>query len=789
MPDTQRTWFDPPDLASPMVADLPKPQRLELILRQIDTLPTLPAVATRLLQLTASDDATADEVVALVRCDPALTAKVLSMVRTADKGVGQASRDVLTVDRAVKLLGFQAVRNTVLSLKVFELFNPAESPDDTARFKNARPGDSPDEYAEVDAFDRSCFWTHCLAVAVLAESIAKAHPQHTDLDASEAFVCGLLHDIGKLALDMVLPKSFARCVQMAQQHQIALAPCERKIIGLDHHTAGKRLAEQWGLPHRLQDVIWLHGTPIAALPPLPHQRLVALIHLANLVALRQHAGVSGNYAVPGSVQALCQAMDFDPLEVQTCADNLFGPLDQHGRALGLHDQPSEQLLAGAMRRANATLGRLNAVLDRRSHQCDAQTAVLSAISTFHQSTQPGQSTQDTLDAVARSARSALGPGFYALVVPQPTSDAPRPDWLICQYPGASNEANHSQIIAAPPKAPDLHAIGTQGSGGMNLLGLLPWIADDLLAAPDFTDLSLLTLTCGWGTAALLLHDRNDLPPHETLDALTRTWGSAVAAAGQHQGARRLGEQLAEANSALAETQDRLLHTQSLARLGEMAAGAAHEMNNPLAVIAGRAQMLAGSLPPGSKDHSHAQQVVQESHRLSDLITCLHMFADPPRADRQPTELQPLLDEVVRKVRAVRRKRQETIDMSLKLIEPMPTARIDARQVARALTELMLNALQANPRTSVSVIGRCGPWGPHDTPTLFIQVIDDGEGMDAKTLAHATDPFFSAKPAGRQVGMGLPRALHYAAAHQGSLELVSNLNQGTTATLIIPTEHE
>ena len=139
-----------------MSQELSKPKRIELILRQIDALPTLPAIATRLLQLTAREDSHAREVVELVSADPPLTAKVLSLCRTADRGI---HRDTLTVDRAVILLGFNAIRNAVLSIKVVELFERAE-----------------DEGNETKSLDRPALWMHSLAVAVIAESLAQRHP-------------------------------------------------------------------------------------------------------------------------------------------------------------------------------------------------------------------------------------------------------------------------------------------------------------------------------------------------------------------------------------------------------------------------------------------------------------------------------------------------------------------------------------------------------------------------------------------------------------------------------------
>src|SRR5690606_28406874 len=92
-----------------------------------------------------------------------------------------------------------------------------------------------------------------------------------------------------------------------------------------------------------------------------------------------------------------------------------------------------------------------------------------------------------------------------------------------------------------------------------------------------------------------------------------------------------------------------------------------------------------------------------------------------------------------------------------------------------------NALGASPKRMVQLTAQ------HDTQQqrLVIAVTDDGAGMDDYTLSHAMDPFFSAKPAGRQIGMGLPRAKQWAAAHGGDLELRSTPEVGTVATLWVP----
>src|SRR5207237_8639109 len=144
-------------------------------------------------------------------------------------------------------------------------------------------------------FNREDFWKHSIAVACCAELLADKLSD-TSVTASEAFVCGLLHDLGKVALDTILPKSFNRVVEGADLLRGNIADLERNIIGLDHLVVGKRLAERWKLPANIRDAIWLHGQLPQALPnTVRSPNLVNLITLADLLVREQHLGYSGNY--------------------------------------------------------------------------------------------------------------------------------------------------------------------------------------------------------------------------------------------------------------------------------------------------------------------------------------------------------------------------------------------------------------------------------------------------------------------------------------------------------------
>jgi signal transduction histidine kinase len=126
----------------------------------------------------------------------------------------------------------------------------------------------------------------------------------------------------------------------------------------------------------------------------------------------------------------------------------------------------------------------------------------------------------------------------------------------------------------------------------------------------------------------------------------------------------------------------------------------------------------------------------------------------------------------------RGERLTVMGVKLTIAEGLELARIDPAVVGVALGEIIVNALEGGPRGRVEVHAQTDK---HDD-SLLIQVIDDGMGMSEKALAHATDPFFSEKAAGRQPGLGLALAHRLISTHGGDIELASKPGRGTTATV-------
>lgn len=735
-------------------------RRVELILQQLDALPTLSPIAVRLLDLTAAKDTEAKDVIQLIGSDPALASKVLKLCRCHPRG---RALSVTSLDRAVVLLGFDAVRNAVLSIQVIELFDGVPSPGDEIRGERA-------------LFDRLAFWQHSLAVAVACDLIVASTSLRGRMKRSEAYLSGLLHDLGQLVLHVIMPASFDRVCELAEAHNLSIDQACRRIFGLDSHTAGKRLAEHWHLPHALADVLWLHGQPFNSLPELPHREMIGLVTLADAVVRRQHLSTIGHVPRGEDLGGMCRDLGLDESVIDAIIPCLHEEVHARAISLGLDLETSTGMLLRSVSRANEVLGRLNATMRRRTADFESQTRTLKAITEFHAAAMPSGSLATVLGKVVQSAAPVLGGGLFAMLYQARVGES----WQLLQF-AIDGRLLRCDMIEPPLGSTAVEGLGDDVQLSMEALTLLPWLTEYLGAADNLAKVRLLPLRCGWGTSAFLLYEceapAGGPMARLQLDALCRTWAAAIAAAGQHHGARRLSEQLAEANRSLADTQDELAGSRALAAVGEVAAGAAHEMNNPLAVISGRAQILAQKVDRKLKPM--AQQIVKQSHYLSNMITALRAVAQPAVPKCRPTDLAELLERVVREVSP-----KNSSEGQVKLIvkENMPPVNIDPDQIARAVHELIRNALEAKPSAQIELSVQID--GPDDR--LKIQVVDDGPGMSDRTLAHAFAPFFSDKPAGRQPGLGLAMVRRFVEAHGGRLTLENGPAGGAVATIWLST---
>jgi anti-sigma regulatory factor (Ser/Thr protein kinase) len=222
----------------------------------------------------------------------------------------------------------------------------------------------------------------------------------------------------------------------------------------------------------------------------------------------------------------------------------------------------------------------------------------------------------------------------------------------------------------------------------------------------------------------------------------------------------------------------LLPPSSVEALAEMAAGVAHELNNPLSVIAGRAQLLAQAESDGQKRHV-LDVIGQNAREASGIIDDLMSFAqpDPPRPAK--VNIRQVLNEAVEL--AAQKTGGESINVQVRVAEGAREVFVDSAQIVSAVANVIANSVEsyADALGPVKIVAE-----PADG-AVRLQISDLGYGMEAETIRKATYPFFSAKPAGRKRGMGLAYTARLVQLNRGTLSIESHPDHGTTVTITLP----
>ena len=211
-------------------------------------LPSLPAAAIEVLQLCRRDDVAISEIARTISRDPALTVKILQTVNSGYYGL---SHKVSSISHAMVLLGINTVKTLALS---FTLVN------------NLREMGS-------EGFDPQIIWRRSLISAVGARGVALSLK---DVDEEEAFLAGLLQDLGMLALLQALGNPYLKLLKASGPGFANLRALERQVLDLDHAIVGERLAAQWKLPDVLLQPIRYHESPDEFAPGAPPPMVVAV---------------------------------------------------------------------------------------------------------------------------------------------------------------------------------------------------------------------------------------------------------------------------------------------------------------------------------------------------------------------------------------------------------------------------------------------------------------------------------------------------------------------------------
>ena len=252
-------------------------------------LPSFPQVAAKLLEISGDESTSLEDISKVVETDPGIAARVLEIVNSAMYGL---QRPIKALPEAVVLLGFDEIKKLSIGMTVFQgLFASGKS-------KN---------------FDRIHFWRHSLSVAVLAMEIAKKikypHPE-------EAYIVGLLHDVGKIFLDIQGRRNYGEFLYAAATSQDNMVEQERKTLGLGHDDIGAFFCSLWKLPESIVLGVKYH-----------HQRfeprdlsreevlLISIVSLSDFVSWTQGIGSFDRVCPPILSPEVMDFIDFEEIDI------------------------------------------------------------------------------------------------------------------------------------------------------------------------------------------------------------------------------------------------------------------------------------------------------------------------------------------------------------------------------------------------------------------------------------------------------------------------------------------
>lgn len=235
------------------LGDFLKTEQLQALIAQMESLPSLPANLQALLTEFYSPDASIKRIEGIISQDIGMVTKVLQLVNSAFFGLRQK---ITNPGQAVFYLGFETIKSLTLSLHVFSQFDEDE----------------------LSGFSLNALWDHSLAVGTLAKAIAKA--EHADQKTIDnAFIAGMLHDVGKLVCATKLSEEYRSVRDLASAEQIPFHEAERKILGTTHAQIGAYLLGLWGFPDAVVEALVFHHTPAAG--PVVEFGALTSVHAAN----------------------------------------------------------------------------------------------------------------------------------------------------------------------------------------------------------------------------------------------------------------------------------------------------------------------------------------------------------------------------------------------------------------------------------------------------------------------------------------------------------------------------
>ncbi len=698
-------------------------------------LPTLPHILVKLIEVCDTESDTIKEISEVINKDISLSARLMRLVNSAYYGLPNR---VNSIDQVVILLGTNAVKNIAISASVYQAFNKAK---------------------DSSVFRLKQFWWHSLMCANLAKRIAEKTAYTAP---EEAFLSGLLHDIGKLVLWVNFSKKYADILQSSRDKPDLLLAGEIRL-GATHCEVGAWMINRWNLQSFMADAVLYHHEPVhRILDALP---LVKIVFVANALCSEAIEDTDAKFKTAEEIFEFARSeveelISLAEAEVKEVAESLgieVEPPDASGSSISEKDAEKQEDLVLAVRDISLLQGTLQNLLEAHGEE-----SILKVIK---------QGLQVLFDACSvlfflydRERDMLVGKGSM----------------------GSSQDILVKELVIPVQGKRSLLAKSLSRRAPLDSFGHLA--KADLSIADD----QIIHLIGKDGMLCL------PMVAHKQFVGVIVIGIDEAQASNLSKGIKLLAmftDQAALAVNAenVRQTQARLIQSERLTASSAVAKKVAHEVSNPLGIIKNYLKLLGLKLSKDSPAQEEIRIINEEIDRVSVIIRELSDFSQPRVQQKELVDINTLISDFIRITHESLLLRS-SIKTNLDLEPSLPTLVTDKNGLKQVFVNLIKNAVEAMPEGgNLNINTRLTPNGLRkfekdaigDQTYVEITISDDGSGIPDSIKSRLFEPFVSSKGEGHS-GLGLSIAYSIIRELNGTMTCESEQASGTTFKIVLPT---
>ncbi|MFC1823461.1 HDOD domain-containing protein [Thermodesulfobacteriota bacterium] len=698
-------------------------------------LPSLPHILLRLIETCNNERSTIQDITKIISKDSSLTAKVLRLVNSAYYGLPNRIGDI---DQALTLLGTEAVKNIAISTSVHQAFNHVK---------------------DHAVFRLKSFWRHSLLCAQLARLIAK---KASFASPEEAFLSGLLHDIGKLVLWVNFNEEYIEILKSSGDRADRLLEAERRL-GATHGDVGAWLIDRWALQSFMADAALYHHEPVERIQhAFP---LVKIVYAANLLCPETHLDTGLKHEVIESLlgyngsetEEMRHQAQEEVLEVAQSLGIDIEPFEPSLSVTEGDDQNKYEQLAGEVRDVSLLVGTLQNLM-----RAENQEAILRILhqgleilfdvkSIFFFLHEPDK---DVLVGKA-GIKNKKVPSIKDLIVHYQIEKS-----LLIQslHQGRPLDSFDRPDDAAPVIL-DEQIVRFMGREGILCL---PMISQG-------EDVGLIVVGL----------DRAEFPQLRPHFRLLNTFTGQAAQALHLDSLRR--------------SRLKTIQSERIRASAALARKMSHEVNNPLGIIKNYLKILGIKLSEKNIAQDEIRIINEEIDRVTEIIRELTAFSEEKVTRKEPVNINALLSDLL-KIMGQSVFKDSGIEVHLDLDPSHPTVLAEKNGLKQVFINLFQNAAEAAKGKGNLYIrtqhisnpaGDPSSTGPREfEEPIRITVRDDGSGIPDELKPRIFEPFTSSK-GGDHTGLGLSITHNIIQSLDGTITCDSRENGGTVFQIDLP----